>query len=221
MEKPTQKRKQREKEARREKILDAAAVIFSRKGYAAATLDEIAAEAELAKGTLYNYYRDKQHLVMSLIIRGNNHIENSLQESIRLGEKDDLARFVNRIFGDLVRALVEHRYLFWLFLDAIGHISREQREELMIGWKQYLDDLLIVIADALANQPQASSMTRAQLLTAASIIFGTARFLFTCCHSCGIEEISQQSIKEYSDFISRGITGCDGREGRGMREGEK
>lgn len=217
MEKPTQKRKQREKEARREEILDAAAIIFSRKGYAATTLDQIAAEAELAKGTLYNYYKDKQHLVMSLVVRGNNHIKDSLQESIRLGEKDDLAQFVNRILGDLVRAIVEHRYLFWLFLDAIGHISREQREELMIGWKKYLDDLLIVIADALSKQPQAATMTRAQLLTAAGAILGTARFLFTCCHSFGTEEISSTAIKEHSDFIFRGIIGHGGEE-QGTRE---
>ncbi len=213
MEKPTQKRKQREKEARREEILDAAAVIFSRKGYAATTLDQIAAEAELAKGTLYNYYKDKQDLVMSLVIRGDLHIKDSLRDSIKEGarDKDDLQRFVNRIFGNLVGELVEHRYLFWLFLDAIGQMSRDQREELMGGWKEYLDDLLLIIADGLGDKPEAKSLTAEQILTAAGTLFGTARFLFTCCHSCDTEskspEISPELIKRYSDFIYTGLIG--------------
>ena len=62
MEKPTAKRKEREKEARKHAILEAAARVFSRKNFGEATLDEIAIDAELSKGTLYNYFKDKQDL---------------------------------------------------------------------------------------------------------------------------------------------------------------
>lgn len=39
-------------------MLDAAQTVFAEKGYADATLDEIAARAEFGKGTLYNYFED-------------------------------------------------------------------------------------------------------------------------------------------------------------------
>lgn len=56
MEKPTIKRKEREKEARREAILNAAASVFVRKGYYEATLDEIATEAEMAMNVLMRFF---------------------------------------------------------------------------------------------------------------------------------------------------------------------
>jgi len=47
---------------RREDILAAAKEVFSRYGYAQATVEEIAAKASMAKGSIYNYFRDKEDL---------------------------------------------------------------------------------------------------------------------------------------------------------------
>ena len=62
-------RKEREKEARRNQILDAAERIFEAKGTSQATMDDIAKEAELAKGTIYLYYKNKDELQVGLIMR--------------------------------------------------------------------------------------------------------------------------------------------------------
>jgi AcrR family transcriptional regulator len=63
-------RKEREKEHRREEIIDAAQRIFFQKGLTAATMDEIAEAAELSKGTLYLYYNSKEDLYLSVMLRG-------------------------------------------------------------------------------------------------------------------------------------------------------
>lgn len=55
-------RRQREREARRAKILAAAEDVFVAKGFADATMDEVATRAELSKGTLYLYFKDKDDL---------------------------------------------------------------------------------------------------------------------------------------------------------------
>lgn len=49
-------RRERERLMRRRLMLDAARAVFAEKGYADATLDEIAQRAEFGKGTLYNYF---------------------------------------------------------------------------------------------------------------------------------------------------------------------
>jgi AcrR family transcriptional regulator len=49
-------RRERERQMRRRAMLDAAESVFAEKGYARATLDEIADRAEFGKGTLYNYF---------------------------------------------------------------------------------------------------------------------------------------------------------------------
>jgi AcrR family transcriptional regulator len=48
-------------------MLDAAIAVFAEKGFAAATMDEIAERAEFGKGTLYNYFADKQALLFAAI----------------------------------------------------------------------------------------------------------------------------------------------------------
>lgn len=63
-------RKEREKEQRREEILNAAQKIFFEKDLQTATMDEIAEEAELSKGTLYLYYKSKEDLYLAVMMRG-------------------------------------------------------------------------------------------------------------------------------------------------------
>jgi len=58
---------------RRGEILTAAEKVFAEKGYAAATVDEVAAAAGVSKGTMYNYFETKRDLflhVFSEVIAG-------------------------------------------------------------------------------------------------------------------------------------------------------
>jgi AcrR family transcriptional regulator len=54
-------------EARRQAILKAALSVFAAHGFEAARLDDMAARAGVAKGTLYLYFRDKEALFEALI----------------------------------------------------------------------------------------------------------------------------------------------------------
>jgi AcrR family transcriptional regulator len=62
-----QERKEQITEYRRKQILDAALEVFSRKGYGEATIPDIAREAGVAVGTIYNYYESKRDLLVSLV----------------------------------------------------------------------------------------------------------------------------------------------------------
>lgn len=55
-------RKEREKQQRKEEIIQAAEKVFFSMGLEHATMDDIAAEAELSKGTLYLYFKNKERL---------------------------------------------------------------------------------------------------------------------------------------------------------------
>ncbi|NMB24975.1 MAG: TetR/AcrR family transcriptional regulator [Firmicutes bacterium] len=52
---------------KRTEILEAAELIFTSRGYAAARMDDIAEAAGVAKGTLYLYFSSKQELFVSLL----------------------------------------------------------------------------------------------------------------------------------------------------------
>lgn len=60
-------RRERERLRRRRAMLHAARAVFAEKGYAQATLDEIAERAEFGKGTLYNYFEGgKEELLFAV-----------------------------------------------------------------------------------------------------------------------------------------------------------
>jgi TetR/AcrR family transcriptional regulator, fatty acid metabolism regulator protein len=51
----------------RERILDAAMNIFAHKGYHSAKLDEIAAESQTSKGSIYFHFPNKERLFIALV----------------------------------------------------------------------------------------------------------------------------------------------------------
>ena len=54
-------------EKRREQILEAGAKVFLKKGFHAARIEDIVAEARLGKGTFYLYFTDKEDLFRALV----------------------------------------------------------------------------------------------------------------------------------------------------------
>ena len=63
-------RKQREREQRRNEIINAAEKFFFARGYDNVTMDEIADEAEVNKGLLYYYFKNKEALFFAVDLRG-------------------------------------------------------------------------------------------------------------------------------------------------------
>ncbi len=68
--KPDQKqlsRKERERRQHRNEIIEAAVHLFARKGFNETKLEDVAALAEFGKGTIYNYFENKDDLLLSSI----------------------------------------------------------------------------------------------------------------------------------------------------------
>jgi TetR/AcrR family transcriptional regulator, mexJK operon transcriptional repressor len=55
--------------AKQHAILDAATTVFLREGYERASVDTIAAEAGVSKRTIYNHFRDKKELFITVVER--------------------------------------------------------------------------------------------------------------------------------------------------------
>ncbi len=63
-----QERRNRERNQRIQSILEAAKRVFSAKGYLRSTMDEIALEAEVTKPTIYQYFKAKDDLFLTLML---------------------------------------------------------------------------------------------------------------------------------------------------------
>jgi TetR/AcrR family transcriptional regulator len=76
-------RKEREKEYRKMQILEAGEKLFLKKGFENVTMDDIAKECELSKGTLYLYYKSKDELFYTLILKGIEILISMFREGIK------------------------------------------------------------------------------------------------------------------------------------------
>lgn len=72
--------------SKRQQILNAAYEVFSRKGYHQATVDEIIALADTGKGTVYNYFVNKEQLFYTLIQERCQPFEMALEQVSESGQ---------------------------------------------------------------------------------------------------------------------------------------
>src|SRR6188474_627523 len=109
------------KNERRQQILSVAREAFAKRGYHHATIDDIVAQAGVARGTFYLYFIDKRAVFSELIDRFATQIGNAIQRIVI----DDPSRPVADQVLDNIRSilrtcLVERAMTKILFTDVVG-----------------------------------------------------------------------------------------------------
>src|SRR5215813_658521 len=106
--------------ARRSQILDAATKVFGEKGFHQTTIKDIAKEAGIADGTIYNYFENKMALMLGILDR--------LNETPERGEHFSEAAPGN--IREWASAYIKHRY--GMFNPEVEETMRAVLPELMI-----------------------------------------------------------------------------------------
>jgi AcrR family transcriptional regulator len=90
------KRRERKKAAARSAILSAAIELFSQHGIDSVTVDQIAAAADVGKGTIYNYFSTKEDIVVAFMAELESRVQVRLRRFIAGNGSLDaiLARFI-------------------------------------------------------------------------------------------------------------------------------
>ena len=103
--------------ARREQILRAATRVFSEKGFSRATTREVAREAGVSEGTIYNYFEDKDALLMA-IMDALNETERRV-EDFREGLATDFEGFVEAYLRHRMALIWENREIFRVVMSEM------------------------------------------------------------------------------------------------------
>jgi len=117
-------------------IVDAAARVFERRGYADATLDNIAAEAGITKPTVYQYVRSKQHLLEIIVEQVIYPLRFGIQEILQssAGAPEKLDSYVRMH----VRAATQYRVFYQVVL-ADQHQLSEVGLRNYVSWARQVD----------------------------------------------------------------------------------
>jgi AcrR family transcriptional regulator len=89
-------RRQRRIARRRSEILAAAARVFARQGYTNATMREIADEADMAEGTLYNYFDGKREILLAIASEAEAPMEAALLEAGTMESREEMVAMAEK-----------------------------------------------------------------------------------------------------------------------------
>lgn len=111
---PIGSRVERKKEETKKKIITIAMELFKEQGLEATTMEQIAKEVDIAKGTLYNYFTVKEAII-------NEYIQRTFKEKnagriLQLQKLPDTRTRMILIIKKLVEGIQEHKEIFEKFL---------------------------------------------------------------------------------------------------------
>jgi len=116
-------RKEREKESRRESIVDAAEKMIQVKGFEGMTIDDVAVIAELGKGTIYLYFKNKTDLYHAVICRGLKILKSSFEKEIK-NKKTGMEKLVA-----IGRSYFQFCFDYPIYFNAMSH-----RDVMDVDW---------------------------------------------------------------------------------------
>ncbi|GGD58671.1 TetR/AcrR family transcriptional regulator [Paenibacillus nasutitermitis] len=128
----------------RDKILDAAAGVFSTKGYHRSSMDDIAQMAGVAKGTLYYHFPGKAQLFQALITEGLRMITGRIREEV---DRDlPLLEQIQTVIRLNIQLYMDYSELAHIFFNEL---SSGIDEEVLLALKEERSAYIRFIAEIL------------------------------------------------------------------------
>jgi len=123
MNKEVLSRKEKERLFKRAAIMEAAVIIFAKKGYRDTTLAEIAITSEFGKGTIYNYFESKEDIYSAIIDDVSANLYDIIQkaDSETKNSKDFFEMHAKLVF----QYCVGKRDAFIIYVREIAHFTTD------------------------------------------------------------------------------------------------
>lgn len=179
-------------------IFESSIKVFSTYGYSGATMDGIAAQAGLAKGTLYYHFNSKEEIFKYIIEEGMNVVKGRIQEVID-EESDSLSKLKTLIKVQL-NIVYEKRDFFKVIMSQLwGQESRQ------LELRQVINEFIKNIESYIEAAMDDGFIKRGEKYFMAYTIFGSL------CSTAIYELINEENIdmndifEDLTEYILRGI----------------
>jgi AcrR family transcriptional regulator len=152
-----------------EKVLDAASQLFGRRRFHEVRMEDIAAEAEVGKGTLYRYFADKEELYLGLLDRASRQYRSVIDAEVAKAEGP----------RKKLRALVAAGFSFFDGQPHLGPlIQRAEVTHANSPWQPARDAFLAHVRTILAGAREDGTFTVADPEMAALLLLGGLRSVY-------------------------------------------
>ena len=133
--------KVKRKEKKRERMLEVAAELFSKKNYHEVMMDDIARLTEVAKGTVYNYFGSKEELYFTIMSSKLKNLNTSLKNKIasEISVIDSLHSYVIQLY----MFMMKYQNFFLMYQKEYMNAQNEFCDEL----RGMSEDLKLILSD--------------------------------------------------------------------------
>jgi len=156
----------------RENIEKIALELFAIKGYHATSISQIAEKAGISKGLLYNYYKSKEHLLDSVIMKVFDEIMRIVQLSENLPAEKQIEQMIIQTINHL-----KENITFWRLYLFLVHQSDVQLKLAGI-WEKMRDDYMKYFASLFkkigSKNPEMEAMMLGTMFDGIGINYVTA-----------------------------------------------
>ena len=194
------------KAERRQQILNAARDVFARRGYAQTSVDDIAVQAGVARGTFYLYFEDKRAAFAALIDR----FAAQLTAAIVRITTDDAERTVSEQVRENIRAilgvcLAERLMTKILFTDAQG-VDHEFQSRIVA----FYDTVVQLLIESLRDGQALGIVADGEPRVMAYLTLGALKELLYQVVTLGLSEESADVLTEQMyEFLCHGYLRVD------------
>ena len=181
-------------------IFDAAIKVFSGSGYDAATMDDIAVTAGVAKGTLYYHFKSKEEIFKFIIFEGTSMIREELKNAFN-EETNSILR-LKRACKVQLELVSTYRDFFKVAMSQLWGQEDRQKElrETLHSYIEYIEDLLkAAMSDGLIKKGETTFMA----YTFIGSLFATAVYELLNKEKANSEEVIDNLVQ----YILNGV-GC-------------
>lgn len=188
--------RQPRKSGRKGEIIQTAAKLFSNKSYHDVTMDQIAQEVGVAKGTIYLYFDSKEKLYLEILEDTYEEIESILEKEI--AKSDPAPQKLKKILGLIFQFYIQNMDVLRILSRDETHLIREHYE-FTEHWRLRRIKLYQKILEKGINE---GSFRPANTELTALIIFGLVRSVMFFYHT---EKSAGEIAEEVFSMISEGI----------------
>ncbi|MED3759594.1 MULTISPECIES: TetR/AcrR family transcriptional regulator [Peribacillus] len=189
----TSEENDRIRQASKEKIRAAAMELFIKQGYYATSISDIAKQAGISKGLLYNYYKGKEELLSEMVEDRIKEVAEVMEEAFTLNTpREQLEHIINGAIDNIHQKPEVHR--FYLHLQTQPESDEEliKYSHLIIEENARQFEFQCKIFESMGE-----TEPRKRSLYFSSVLQGIMLMISTYQQGFPIEEIKNQIISEF------------------------
>jgi AcrR family transcriptional regulator len=169
----TKERKEREKNSRRRHIQESAKKLFLINGFRSTTMEDIAREAELSTGAIYQYFKSKDELYASMNLGSLQHtidqVENIYKDK-RLSPEKKILKIKDILYRIFLNDPTLLRVIFHVQLeDTLGTLNEKVLNQLNEAGRKMMNLLASVYEEGIKT----GTFSKGHGLAHADIMWGT------------------------------------------------